>query len=183
VFLFLLQPFLFLLKRNSEGGISSVEIGVRSPMNTTSAIRIPLLNYRGVTDWIGLPIFVDVYFLAVSVTGLPDVDYGFSSAFSIKVSVSSKIFWASRPLELPVSNPWVSICCVVGVSGFPLAILWGGYFFDVFVNYKTRPFYLVSELEFDPKPLDRTSLLEIFHPKETLHGHVFSDCSKPCGYL
>jgi len=69
------------------------------------------------------------------------------------------------------------------VSGFPLAILWGGYFFDVSGNYKTRPFYLVLDLEFDSKPLDRTSLLKIFHPEENIHVNIFLDCSWPCGYL
>jgi hypothetical protein len=69
------------------------------------------------------------------------------------------------------------------VSGFPLAILWGSHFFDVSGNYKNWPFYLMSELEFDPKPLDRTSLLRIFHPEENPHVHIFSDCSWLCGYL
>jgi hypothetical protein len=63
------------------------------------------------------------------------------------------------------------------VLGFPLEILWGGHFFDVSGNYKTQPFYLVSELEFNPKSLDRTSLLGIFNPEENLHVHIFSDCS------
>ena len=152
-------------------------------MNTTSAIRFPLLICRGVTDWIGFHISMYGCFPAVSVVGLPYVDCGFSSSFFIKVSVSSKFSRASCPLELPVSNPWVSICCVVGVSGFPLAILWGGYFFDVFVNYKTRPFYLVPKLEFDSKPLDRTSLLGIFHPEGNPHVHIFLDCSWLCGFL
>jgi hypothetical protein len=56
-------------------------------MNTTYALGFPLLNCKGVTDWIGLPISVDGFLLALLVVGLPGVENGFSSPFFIKASV------------------------------------------------------------------------------------------------
>jgi hypothetical protein len=56
-------------------------------MNTNSALVFPLLNYKGVIDWTGLPISVDGCSLAMSVDDFPGVESGFSSPFFIKAPV------------------------------------------------------------------------------------------------
>jgi hypothetical protein len=53
------MAFLFLLKKKSEGGISSGEMGVRSSTKTTSELRFLKLDCRGVNDVMGVPISVD----------------------------------------------------------------------------------------------------------------------------
>jgi hypothetical protein len=55
----------FLLKKNSKGGISSGEIGVRSPIKMTSELGFPKLYCKGVNEIIGEPISLDSCFLAL----------------------------------------------------------------------------------------------------------------------
>jgi hypothetical protein len=69
------------------------------------------------------------------------------------------------------------------VSGFLPTILWEVHFFNDSGSYKTGPIYLEPNLELNSRPLDRTLLLEIFHPKENLRVHIFSNCRGPCDYL
>jgi hypothetical protein len=45
------------------------------------------MNYKGVTNWIGLPISVDGCLPIVSVVSLPSVDSGFYSPHFTKASV------------------------------------------------------------------------------------------------
>jgi hypothetical protein len=76
---FFTTTFLFLLKNKSAGGISLVGIGVRSPMNITSALGFPLVNCNGVIASMGLSIFVDHFFPVPSVFDLSGEDSGLSS--------------------------------------------------------------------------------------------------------
>jgi hypothetical protein len=119
----------------------------------------------------------------VSFSGLPGVDCGFSYSFFIKASASSKFSQASCPLELPVSNPWSLFVVWLEASGFPLTMLWGGYFSDASRSYKIWPIYLAPELELDSRTPSRTLLLRIFCLEENLHVHIFSSCRGPCDYL
>jgi hypothetical protein len=54
-----MMAFLFLLKKKSEGGISSSEMGVRSLTKIISELGFPRLDCRGVNDVMGVPISVD----------------------------------------------------------------------------------------------------------------------------
>jgi hypothetical protein len=53
------MAFHFLLKKKSEGGISSGNIGVRSPTKVSSELGFPKLVCKGVNDVIGEPISVE----------------------------------------------------------------------------------------------------------------------------
>jgi hypothetical protein len=44
------MDFLFLLKKKSEGGISSAEIDVRSSIKMTSELGFSQLDYKGVNE-------------------------------------------------------------------------------------------------------------------------------------
>jgi hypothetical protein len=68
------MALLFLLKKKSEGGISSAEIRVRSSIKMTSELGFPRLDCKGVNEIMGLPISVDGCFSVVLVTGLSGVD-------------------------------------------------------------------------------------------------------------
>jgi hypothetical protein len=59
---------------------------MRSSIKMTSVFGFPLLNCKGVTHLIGLPISVDGYFPTVFVADLFGVDSDFSSPFFIKAS-------------------------------------------------------------------------------------------------
>jgi hypothetical protein len=69
-----------------EGGISSIEIGMRSSMNTTSVLGFPLLECKGMIGLMGMPISVDGYCSTVSIIDLPGVNGGWSSPFFIEAS-------------------------------------------------------------------------------------------------
>jgi hypothetical protein len=69
---------LCLLKNNSEGGISFDEIGVRSPIKMTLELGFLKLEYKGVNEAIGEPIFVDGCCYVVLATCLVDVEGGAS---------------------------------------------------------------------------------------------------------
>jgi hypothetical protein len=58
-------------------------------MNIISAFGFPLVNCNGVMNWMGLPISVNDYFLAVSVVDSSGVNSGPSSPFFVNVSVWS----------------------------------------------------------------------------------------------
>jgi hypothetical protein len=64
----------FLLKKKSEGGISSGEIGVRSLTKMISELGFPKLDCRGVNDVIGVPISVDCCFSTVLAAGVAGVE-------------------------------------------------------------------------------------------------------------
>jgi hypothetical protein len=53
------NSFFFLLKKKLEGGISSGEIGVRSPTKMSLELVFPKLVYKGVNDVIGEIIVVE----------------------------------------------------------------------------------------------------------------------------
>jgi hypothetical protein len=74
------------MKKMLREVISSTEIGVRSSMNTTSVLGLPLLDYKGVIYWIGMPILVDGCFLTASKDDLLGVTGGFSSPLLVKAS-------------------------------------------------------------------------------------------------
>jgi hypothetical protein len=78
--------FLFLLKKKSEGGISSIDMGVRSSMNITSACAFPLVNCNGVTNWMGLPISMDDCFSTAFLVDLTSVDNDLSSPLFFNIS-------------------------------------------------------------------------------------------------
>jgi hypothetical protein len=54
-----MMAFHFLLKKKSEGGISSGEIGVRSPTKVSSKLGFLKLVCKGVNHVIGEPISVE----------------------------------------------------------------------------------------------------------------------------
>jgi hypothetical protein len=68
------MALLFLLKKKSEGGISSAEIRVRSSIKMTSELGFLRLDCNSVNEIMGLPISVDSCFSVVLVTGLSGVD-------------------------------------------------------------------------------------------------------------
>jgi hypothetical protein len=63
------MAFLFLSKKNSLGGRSSIEIGVSSSLKIHPSSGFPFVNCKGVTIAIGLLIGLDVCFGVTSVTG------------------------------------------------------------------------------------------------------------------
>ena len=60
-----MMAFLFLLKKKSEGGISSGEMGVRPSTKKISELGFPRLNCRGVNDVMGVPISIDCFYSVV----------------------------------------------------------------------------------------------------------------------
>jgi hypothetical protein len=80
------MTFLFLLKKNSVGGISSIGIGVKSLMNIAFVLEFPLVNCNGVTTSMGLSISVDNCFLASLVVDFSGEDDDLSYPFFIIVS-------------------------------------------------------------------------------------------------
>jgi hypothetical protein len=68
------MALLFLLKKKSEGGISSGEIGVRSPIKMTSELGFLKLDCNGVNEVIGVPISVDGCCSAVLATDVAGVE-------------------------------------------------------------------------------------------------------------
>ena len=53
------MDFCFLLKNKNEGGISSGEMGIRSPAKTILELGFPKLVCRGVSDVMGVEISMD----------------------------------------------------------------------------------------------------------------------------
>jgi hypothetical protein len=78
---------LFLLKKMSEGGISSDEIGVRSSIKMTSELGFLQLDCKGVNEIMGLPISVDVCCSAISVTSFYGVEGDISCPCFMKTSI------------------------------------------------------------------------------------------------
>jgi hypothetical protein len=76
----------FLLKKKSEGGISSDEIGVRSLTRMISELGFMKLDCRGVNDVIGVLISVDCYCSVVLVAGVVGVEGDASCPFFRKAS-------------------------------------------------------------------------------------------------
>jgi hypothetical protein len=74
------MAFCFLLKNKSEGGISSSEMGVRSPTKTISELGFPKVVCRGVSDVMGVAISVDwcCYDVFEVTTGVVGVEGGTS---------------------------------------------------------------------------------------------------------
>jgi hypothetical protein len=64
----------FFLKKNSQGGISSGEIGVRSPIKMTSELGFLKLDCNGVNEVIGVLISVDGCFSVVFATDVVGVE-------------------------------------------------------------------------------------------------------------
>jgi len=83
---FLTVALLFLLKKKSEGGISSAKIGVRSYIKMASELGFPQLDCKGVNEIMGLPISVDSFFSIVLVVGLSSVYVDASYPFFRKAS-------------------------------------------------------------------------------------------------
>jgi hypothetical protein len=55
------MAFHFLLKKKSEGGISSGDMGVRSFTKTILGLGVLNLDCKGVNDVMGVPISIDYY--------------------------------------------------------------------------------------------------------------------------
>jgi hypothetical protein len=73
-----MMAFCFLLKNKSKGGISSGEMGLISPTKTCLELGFPKLVCRGVSDVMGVEIFVDYcYYVVFEVTsGVAGVEGG-----------------------------------------------------------------------------------------------------------
>ena len=59
------MDFCFLLKKKSKGGISSGNMGVRSPTKTISELGFTKVVCRGVNDVMGVAISVDWFYYDV----------------------------------------------------------------------------------------------------------------------
>jgi riboflavin synthase alpha subunit len=80
------MTLLFLLKKNYEG-ISSGEIGVRSPIKMTLELRFPKLDCNNVNEVIGEPISVDGCCSTVLAADVAGIEGDVSYPFFIKASI------------------------------------------------------------------------------------------------
>ena len=111
------MAFCFILKKKSEGGISSGEMGVRSLTKTILELGFPKLDCRGVNDVMGVPMFLDcscsvVFDVLAGVVG----DKGGALYPYFRKALSWDFSWGPSWLDNDAPNLCVNTSELFGVS-------------------------------------------------------------------